>query len=71
MSEKSNRSSKTHIKKHKGKKIEIGTHGLGMTLMMNHFDPAYGLEFLNQLKKPDIYKMLFEDLKEVTRLWND
>ncbi len=61
------------LKEHKGKKIAIGTHGLVMTLMMNHFDPAYGLEFLNQLKKPDIYKMLFEDLelKEVTRLWND
>jgi len=61
------------LKEQKGKKIAIGTHGLVMTLMMNHFDPAYGLEFLNQLKKPDIYKMLFEDLelKEVTRLWND
>ncbi|MEK3917706.1 histidine phosphatase family protein [Paenibacillus sp. FSL H7-0331] len=61
------------LKEHKGKKIAIGTHGLVMTLMMNHFDPAYGFEFLNQLKKPDIYKMLLEDLelKEVTRLWND
>lgn len=61
------------LKEHKGKKIAIGTHGLVMTLMMNHFDPAYGFEFLNQLKKPDIYKMVFEDLelKEVTRLWKD
>jgi 2,3-bisphosphoglycerate-dependent phosphoglycerate mutase len=44
-----------------------------MTLMMNHFDPAFGWEFLNQLKKPDIYKMQFEDLEleEVIRLWND
>ncbi|MDF2653271.1 MAG: histidine phosphatase family protein, partial [Paenibacillus sp.] len=34
---------------------------------------AFGLEFLNQLKKPDIYKMQFEDLEleEVTRMWND
>ncbi|WP_261381684.1 histidine phosphatase family protein [Paenibacillus cremeus] len=61
------------LKEHIGKKIAIGTHGLVMTLMMNHFDPAFGLEFLNQLKKPDIYKMQFEDLelKEVTRMWND
>ncbi|WP_413377675.1 histidine phosphatase family protein [Paenibacillus taichungensis] len=61
------------LKEHRGKKIVIGTHGLVMTLMMNHFDSAFGLEFLNQLKKPDIYKMQFEDLEleEVTRMWND
>lgn len=61
------------LNEHRGKKIAIGTHGLVMTLMMNHFDPAYGLDFLNQLKKPDIYRMLFEDLelKEVTSFWND
>lgn len=61
------------LNEHRGKKIAVGTHGLVMTLMMNHFDPAYGLDFLNQLTKPDIYKMQFEDLalKEVTRLWND
>jgi len=61
------------LKEHRGKKIVIGTHGLVMTLMMNHFTPNFGLEFLNQLKKPDIYKMQFEDLelKEVTRMWND
>jgi len=61
------------LKEHKGKKIAIGTHGLVMTLMMNYFDSAYGLEFLNQLKKPDIYKMQFDglELKEVTRMWNN
>lgn len=55
----------------KGKKIAVGTHGLVMTLMLNYFDPAYGFDFMNQLSKPDIYKMEFEDLalKEVTRLW--
>ncbi|MDR6726888.1 2,3-bisphosphoglycerate-dependent phosphoglycerate mutase [Paenibacillus amylolyticus] len=64
---------KTILKEHKGKKIAIGTHGLVMTLMMNHFDSNYGLAFLDQLKKPDIYKMQFEDLelKDVTRLWNE
>ncbi|WP_018750873.1 histidine phosphatase family protein [Paenibacillus sanguinis] len=64
---------KTILKEHKGKKVAIGTHGLVMTLMMNYFDSDYGLDFLNQLKKPDIYKMQFEDLKlvEVTRMWDE
>jgi 2,3-bisphosphoglycerate-dependent phosphoglycerate mutase len=64
---------KNILKEHAGKKIAIGTHGLVMTLMMNYFDSKYGFDFLNQLKKPDIYKMYFEDseLKEVVRLWNE
>lgn len=64
---------KTILKEHRGKKIAIGTHGLVMTLMMNHFDSNYGLDFLEQLKKPDIYRMQFEDLelKEVTRMWKE
>lgn len=64
---------KTILKEHRGKKIAIGTHGLVMTLMMNHFDPNYGLDFLGELMKPDIYKMQFEELelKEVIRIWNE
>jgi len=64
---------KTILEEYKGNKIAVGTHGLVMTLMMNYFDSAYGFDFLNQTKKPDIYRMQFEDLelKEVTRLWND
>ncbi|WP_373232082.1 histidine phosphatase family protein [Cohnella sp.] len=64
---------KTILKEHKGKKIAIGTHGLVMTLMMNHFDSKYGLDFLDQLKKPDIYKLQFEDLelKDVVRMWGE
>ena len=56
---------------HKGKKVAIGTHGNVMTLMMNYFDSTYGWDFLNQTKKPDIYKLFFKDLelKEVKRLW--
>lgn len=63
----------TILKQHQGKKIAIGTHGLVMTLMMNYFDSNYGLEFLDQLKKPDIYKMQFEglELKEVIRMWHE
>ncbi|MBP1905709.1 2,3-bisphosphoglycerate-dependent phosphoglycerate mutase [Paenibacillus turicensis] len=61
------------LNEHKGKKIAVGTHGLVMTLMMNYFDQDYDFDFLNQLSKPDIYKMEFEDLelKEVTRLWKE
>ncbi|MDD9269305.1 histidine phosphatase family protein [Paenibacillus sp. GCM10023248] len=64
---------KNILKEHSGKKIAIGTHGLVMTLMMNYYDSSYGLDFLNQLKKPDIYKLSFEnlELKEVIRLWNE
>ncbi|BFT74082.1 histidine phosphatase family protein [Paenibacillus sp. P36] len=64
---------KNILKEHPGKKIAIGTHGLVMTLMMNYFDSSYGLDFLNQLNKPDIYKLSFEnlELKEVIRLWNE
>jgi 2,3-bisphosphoglycerate-dependent phosphoglycerate mutase len=64
---------KNILKEYEGKKITIGTHGLVMTLMMNHFNSNYGLDFLNHLKKPDIYKMQFEglELMEVTRLWNE
>lgn len=64
---------KNILKEHAGKKIVIGTHGCVMTLMMNYFDSNYGLDFLNQLTKPDIYKLHFEDLelKEVIRQWNE
>lgn len=59
------------LEEYKGKKIAIGTHGNVMTLMMNYFDSTYGWDFLNQTKKPDIYKLFFKDLelKEVKRLW--
>ncbi|WP_135553910.1 histidine phosphatase family protein [Paenibacillus cymbidii] len=64
---------KNLLQEHSGKKIALGTHGLVMTLMMNYFDSSYGLDFLNQVKKPDIYKLSFEDLelKEAIRLWNE
>jgi len=60
----------TILKEYEGMKIAIGTHGNVMTLMMNYFDSNYGFDFLNQTKKPDIYKLQIEnmELKEVTRL---
>lgn len=63
----------TILEEYKGKKIAIGTHGNVMTLMMQYFDSNYGFDFWIQTKKPDIYKMEFEDLelKDVTRLWNE
>lgn len=47
------------MKEHSGHKIAIGTHGAVMTLMMNHFDARYDLNFLLQTTKPDIYRMEF------------
>lgn len=56
---------------YRGQKIAIGTHGAVMTLMMGHYDSRFGLEFLLQLSKPDVYRMQFDDqeLIEVKRLW--
>ncbi|MFC4778141.1 histidine phosphatase family protein [Paenibacillus sp. GCM10023252] len=61
---------KAIMEDNKGKKIVIGTHGNVMTLMMSYFNSEYGFDFLEQTKKPDIYKLQFEEstLKEVTRL---
>ncbi|MBE7119083.1 histidine phosphatase family protein [Bacillus cereus] len=56
-----------------GHKIVVGTHGLVMTLMMNHFDNQYGLEFLMNTSKPDVYKLEFKDeqLMNVEKLWRE
>ncbi|MFD6507848.1 histidine phosphatase family protein [Bacillus sp. NPDC060175] len=56
-----------------GHKIVIGTHGLVMTLMMNYFDNQYGLEFLMNTSKPDVYKLEFKDeqLINIERLWRE
>ncbi|MEF3353862.1 histidine phosphatase family protein [Paenibacillus sp. GYB006] len=64
---------KNILEVHKGKKVAIGTHGNVMTLMMNYFNTNYGFDFMNQTKKPDIYKLQFKDLEleVVTRLWKD
>ncbi|WP_338592446.1 histidine phosphatase family protein [Paenibacillus sp. Y5S-9] len=59
------------LEEYKGEKVAIGTHGHVMTLMMNYFDSSYGLDFMNQTKKPDIYQLEFNEmeLENVTRLW--
>ncbi|WP_002146162.1 histidine phosphatase family protein [Bacillus cereus] len=56
-----------------GHKIVVGTHGLVMTLMMNYFDNQYGLEFLMNTSKPDVYKLEFKDeqLINIERLWRE
>ncbi|OPA75361.1 histidine phosphatase family protein [Paenibacillus selenitireducens] len=61
------------LKKYKGQKVVIGTHGMVMTLMMGYFDSKYDFDFLIQTSKPDIYRMEFddEDLIETKRLWKD
>lgn len=59
------------LKKYKGEKVVLGTHGAVMTLMMGYFDRQYDLEFLLKTSKPDIYRMEFngEVLMETKRLW--
>ena len=56
---------------YKGQKVVIGTHALVMTLMMEHYNEMYNLDFLLQTTKPDIYKMEFNGRKlvEIKRMW--
>lgn len=59
------------LKTYQGSKIAIGTHGAVMTLMMGYYDSQYGLDFLLQSSKPDLYRMEFKGSKliGVERLW--
>jgi 2,3-bisphosphoglycerate-dependent phosphoglycerate mutase len=59
------------LKKYRGKKVVVGTHGAIMTLMMRHFDRRFDLKFLHNTSKPDIYRMEFngQELVNVQRLW--
>lgn len=61
------------LRQYGGKKIALGTHGAVMTLMMEHFDSRYDLDFLLRTSKPDVYKMTFEQecLIKVERLCAD
>ena len=61
------------LEEYEGENIAIGTHGHVMTLIMNDFDPSYGLHFMKQTTKPDIYQLQFEELtlEKVTRLWQE
>ncbi|MEF7654580.1 histidine phosphatase family protein [Bacillus thuringiensis] len=56
---------------YRGQKVVLGTHGAVMTLMMGYYDSKYGLNFLLQTSKPDIYRMEFngQELVEIKRLW--
>lgn len=57
---------------YQGSKVVIGTHGAVMTLMMGYYDSQYGLDFLLQSSKPDVYKMEFNSLEliGIERVWN-
>ncbi|MDF9841146.1 MULTISPECIES: histidine phosphatase family protein [unclassified Paenibacillus] len=59
------------LKNYKGRKIALGTHGAVMTLIMNHYDKKYDLDFLLNMSKPDVYRLDFngEELVNVFRLW--
>lgn len=51
------------LKTYQGSKIAIGTHGAVIALMIGYYDSQYGLDFLLQSSKPDIYKMEFSNDK--------
>ena len=55
-----------------GKHVVIGTHGNMMTIMMNYYDSNYGFRFWKQTTMPDIYHLIFRDMKltKVERMWN-
>lgn len=59
------------LAEHKGKNIVVGTHGNIMTIIMNYYDEQYGYEFWGNTSKPDIYKLVFDELSliEVERVW--
>ncbi|WP_339321179.1 histidine phosphatase family protein [Paenibacillus sp. FSL W8-0194] len=61
------------LRRHPGKKLALGTHGDIMTLILNFFDSKFGFAFWRSTSMPDVYKLVFEDLKltEVTRCWAD
>ncbi|XXM74066.1 histidine phosphatase family protein [Lysinibacillus sphaericus] len=48
------------LERYEGKNVAIGTHGNIMVLIMNRFDPQYGIDFWEELDMPDIYKLTFE-----------
>lgn len=55
------------LRTHAGKRVAIGTHGMVMSLMLGYFSPGYGLDFLMQTTKPDIYVMEFKEDKVSVR----
>lgn len=58
---------------YEGKDVMCGTHGNIMTLIMQHYDEAFGYDFWCRLKMPAIYKMTFEGLKfiNITEIYNE
>lgn len=60
------------LKQYAGKHVVMGTHGNIMTIIMNYYDSNYGFSFWKQTTMPDIYHLIFRDMKltKVERMWN-
>lgn len=60
------------LEQYEGKHVVMGTHGNIMTIMMNYYDSDYGFHFWKQTTMPDIYHLIFHDMKltKVERMWN-
>ncbi|MDM5278137.1 histidine phosphatase family protein [Paenibacillus silvae] len=60
------------VQKYAGQSIVIGTHGDVMTLIFQHFDPAYGFEFWESTTMPDIYRLDLDrnhHMLRIARMW--
>ncbi|WP_454190728.1 histidine phosphatase family protein [Paenibacillus sp. Marseille-Q7038] len=60
------------LEQYAGKHVIMGTHGNMMTIMMNYYDSNYGFHFWKQTTMPDIYYLIFREMKldKVDRMWN-
>lgn len=60
------------LHKHAGQSIVIGIHGDVMTLILQHYDPAYGFEFWESTTMPDIYRLdldIDHQMLRIARMW--
>ncbi len=57
-----------HVESH----VVLATHGNLLALLLNALDPTFGYEFWRQLSFPDIYQLVFNDMKlrGAERLWD-
>jgi 2,3-bisphosphoglycerate-dependent phosphoglycerate mutase len=46
-----------------GKRVAIGIHGCIMTIIMAHYDARFDVDFLGNLPKPAIYKLMFNHVE--------
>ena len=54
------------------KVIALVTHGGLLSLMLKHYDPAFGFEDWRRLTDPDVYRLLADgNAGQASRVWTD